>query len=606
MLRTASIVIAIAGGLSSASASSGSAQSDSGAGNSGSSESTAAPSDIYDPYPAGILPDDLDAEIERVRSEVRKAYDRAREEMKSLGPIQRKTNPPDIAGNGYAAVSLLGELMNYDEAISVNRNQACAFCHMPYVAFGGPIPSVNLTMSAYPGSVHYRAVGRTPMRYTYAPYFPVLHYNEAQQDFYGGNFWDGRATGYQLQNPNAEQASEPVVSEAEMGFPDIACVAYRLSQAEYRPLFEAIWGEGSFDIDWPAETETICATPGGAAVFGGNVSPIPLSPKDRMMANNVLNHWGQSLSFYQSTSDVSAFSSKFDAYLAGDYTLSADEQAGYDLFRGKGNCNSCHLVGVSTLLKDGQTDTGDAGDVAPLFTDFTYVNLGLPLNPRMPNFYETGPDPSGYNRNPDGFGFRDLGIGGFLRSLSGVNPNADWTQHAPDFDGAMQTVSARNVAMTPPQCPTTEAGRVDENGDPVPYFQKAFFHNGYIKSLKQLVHFYNTRDRYAYDVTSGNCPDGTTERVDCWPRPEVPNNVDDTIGDLGLTDAEEDQIVAFLETLTDGYTTPFSNADLYTGTCRTGGSASTQGNDVLIATPALPACPPALCNVAPEPQPPLP
>ena len=54
--------------------------------------------------------------------------------------------------------------------------------------------------------------------------------------------------------------------------------------------------------------------------------------------------------------------------------------------------------------------------------------------------------------------------------------------------------TARDVALTPPQCPTTEAGQVDANGKPIPYFQKEFFHNGYIKSLKQLVHFYNTRD----------------------------------------------------------------------------------------------------------------
>jgi cytochrome c peroxidase len=50
----------------------------------------------------------------------------------------------------------------------------------------------------------------------------------------------------------------------------------------------------------------------------------------------------------------------------------------------------------------------------------------------------------------------------------------------------MQTATARDVAMVPPKCPTTEASG--------PYFQKEFFHNGYIKSLKQLVHFYNTRD----------------------------------------------------------------------------------------------------------------
>jgi hypothetical protein len=154
--------------------------------------------------------------------------------------------------------------------------------------------------------------------------------------------------------------------------------------------------------------------------------------------------------------------------------------------------------------------------------------------------------------------------------------------------------------MTPTQCPSTEA--------PGPYFQKEFFHNGYIKSLKQLVHFYNTRDKqgYAYPVTSGHCPAGTTERVDCWPMPEVKNNLDMTTGDLGLTDQEEDQIVAFLETLTDGYTRPYPNRDVYTGRCMTGGMASTQGNEFLIPTPPLPPCAGAICDIPPLPTMPIP
>ena len=60
---------------------------------------------------------------------------------------------------------------------------------------------------------------------------------------------------------------------------------------------------------------------------------------------------------------------------------------------------------------------------------------------------------------------------------------------------------------------------------------------------------------------------------------EVPNNVDTTTGMLGLTDTEENQIVAFLQTLTDGYTTPYPNVNTFTGTCQTGGSAATQGNE---------------------------
>jgi cytochrome c peroxidase len=143
----------------------------------------------------------------------------------------------------------------------------------------------------------------------------------------------------------------------------------------------------------------------------------------------------------------------------------------------------------------------------------------------------------------------------------------------------MQTSTARDVALAPPQCPTTEA--------PGPYFQKEFFHNGYIKSLKQLVHFYNTRDVYPFPVESGECPAGTVEKVTCWPSPEVPQNRDMTIGMLGLTDTEENQIVAFLQTLSDGYTKPYPFVNTYTGTCMSGGTAATQGNSTIIPASAL-------------------
>jgi cytochrome c peroxidase len=84
-------------------------------------------------------------------------------------------------------------------------------------------------------------------------------------------------------------------------------------------------------------------------------------------------------------------------------------------------------------------------------------------------------------------------------------------------------------------------------------FSKAYAHNGYFKSLKGIVHFYNTRD------VKPQCPDPfTTEkdalRLGCWPVAEVVENVNsDELGDLGLTDAEEDAIVVFLETLSDGF-----------------------------------------------------
>jgi cytochrome c peroxidase len=201
-------------------------------------------------------------------------------------------------------------------------------------------------------------------------------------------------------------------------------------------------------------------------------------------------------------------------------------------------------------------------------------------------------------------------LGTFLRSGfgSGPNPNRTWIQFAPMVDGQFQVATARNVAMTPPQCPTTEAGTGQ------PYFQKEFFHNGYIKSLKQLVHFYNTRDTsFAYPVTSGHCPAGTIERVTCWPMKEVPNNLDTTTGMLGLTDTEENQIVAFLQTLSDGFTRPYPNSDTFTGSCMTcdpatdpNCSPSRQGNGELIPTPPLPPCASAVCGVAPVPSPPIP
>ncbi len=562
---------------------------------------TALPAPVYNPYPPGILPANLNSEIARVLAEVDFIESRAITRWHNLTPPTLTGQPPTLQNTGTEAVETLGQLMNFDRNMSPERNQACSSCHMPYAGFSGPIPSVNLTMIAYPGTVHFRAGKRTAQRYTYSPFFPVLQFNQVQGLFFGGNFWDSRATGFLLRNPDAEQAQHPPVDTQEMGFPDTACVAFRLSHAVYRPLFEEVWGKGSFDINFPPNTEEICATPGGAAVFGGSATPIALSPGDRTRANVVYDHWGQSIDSYEQSVQVSAFSSKFDAFVKGNYTMTADEMAGYNLFKGKGNCNSCHVDGRGTTLKPGQTDTSTIATAnPPLFTCFGSANEGLPLNPRDAFYYQTTPDSFGFTGNPLGFGYRDLGMGTFLRSGFGSapNPNVAWRKLAPTVDGQFQVSSARNVAMAPPQCPTTEA--------PGPYFQKEFFHNGYIKSLKQLVHFYNTRDKLRFPVTSGHCPPGKTEKVDCWPHPEVLNNIDMTTGSLGLTDEEENQIVAFLQTLTDGFTRPYKNRDTFTGACMKGGSAATQGNEFLIPTPELPPCAKAICGVPPVPNPPIP
>jgi cytochrome c peroxidase len=274
------------------------------------------------------------------------------------------------------------------------------------------------------------------------------------------------------------------------------------------------------------------------------VTPVALSPADRGRALATYDEFAVSITAYEKSDNVSPFTSKFDAFLAGSTQLSADEMAGWQLFRGKAKCNTCHLDGTD----NSQTPItqANAASVAPLFTDFTYNNIGIPRNPSDPIFFENVPDPFGFTPNPAGPNFKDLGVGLFLRSQAGgVNPNTAWDSLAPGFDGKMQTSTARNVDMRP--CPT---------------FVKSFMHNGFMKSLKEVVHFYNTRDKFA----APSCTPETVGKT-CWPPPEVTANLNMTIGNLGLSDAEENQIVAFLRTLTDGVTKPYPDFNTFTGKC---------------------------------------
>jgi len=270
-------------------------------------------------------------------------------------------------------------------------------------------------------------------------------------------------------------------------------------------------------------------------VLNGNPTPLKLSPKDRTLANKDFDEFAQAIAAYESSSSVSPFTSKFDYFLAGKATLTTQEQNGYDLFRGKGSCNTCHLDGRSSTLMGG-SDTGQAASVQPLFTDTTYNNLGLPKNVMLPWYSEDTPDQWGFTGNPLGFGFTDEGMGLFLDGYYGPPPNLSWGLLLSQFEGKFQTSTARNAAQVPYQG-----------------FVKAYMHNGYLTSLKEVVHFYNTRDVYPFHVLSGHCPKGTVEKVTCWPEPEDTNNENMTIGKLGLTPEEEDDIVAFLQTLVDGF-----------------------------------------------------
>ena len=84
--------------------------------------------------------------------------------------LERLAAPPD---NQVQQIELLGKLMLYDKQLSVNRNEACAFCHMPETGFTGPVSELNRTTGSYPGSVRTRFSNRKPQTHAYAPLAPV-------------------------------------------------------------------------------------------------------------------------------------------------------------------------------------------------------------------------------------------------------------------------------------------------------------------------------------------------------------------------------------------------------------------------------------------------
>jgi len=434
----------------------------------------------------------------------------------------------------YRQVALLGKVLLHDKSLSVNRNVACVTCHSDETGYTGPVDAINRTVVAYPSSAGNMFGARKPQSYGYAAFAPVLHYNEAQKTLYGGNFWDMRATGHSLDNPAAEQAEGPPLNPLEMALPDAACAVYRVSRGPYRAYFERLWGAQSFAIRWPPDVEKVCATPAPAPPTDS--LPVHLSAPDRGTARATYAFMALAMASFEASPEVSPFSSKFDSALAhpDQKILTTDEQAGWNLFRGRARCNTCHLDGTDNRTAarraygDGGVTPRDAADVGPLFTDFTAANIGVPRNPALRFYCENGPSATGHTPNPAGAAYVDHGVGGFLRSPA--NPNAAWIRLAGQLDGAMRVPTLRNVDMRPR-----------------PDFVKPYMHNGYLKSLKEVVHFYNTRD--ALPRCHGDNAPG--ERVACWPAPEVGVNVDSTIGKLGLTSHEEDQIVAFLKTLTD-------------------------------------------------------
>jgi cytochrome c peroxidase len=365
-----------------------------------------------------------------------------------------------------APVEQLGKALFFDPNLSTPPGQACAVCHGPSVGFTGPVSDINAGPAVYPGAVHVRAGNRKPPSAAYGGDSPVLYFDEDDGTWVGGMFWDGRATGWTLDDPLAEQAMGPFLNPLEQDTPQMRLVIIRVANSSYASLFEQVWGRGSLD-------------------FKHDVA-------------GTYERIARSIAAYERSAEVNPFTSKYDYHLKGQAELTPVEKQGLELFNGKAMCSGCHL---SEPSEEGQP---------PLFTDFTYDNIGVPKNPLNPFYSATR------NYNPAGSEWVDTGLGGFLQA-AGFPEEV----YMPEW-GKQKVPTLRNVAKAP-----------------YPGFVKAYAHNGVFKSLEEIVHFYNTRD------------------VESWPPPEVPENVNtDELGNLGLTPAEEAAIVEFLKTLSDGYTPP--------------------------------------------------
>ncbi|MGB5896507.1 MAG: cytochrome c peroxidase [Ignavibacteriaceae bacterium] len=358
----------------------------------------------------------------------------------------------------------LGKKLFFDK-ISEPDWMSCATCHAPQVGFFGPIAGKNNRTAIYNGAVPQRFGNRKPPSSAYATFSPIFHYDAGEGLFIGGNFWDGRATGEVLGNPAADQAMGPFLNPVEQNNASKQAVLEQVANSKYADLWEEVWGE---PISYAPEK------------IDGNYERI-----------------GLSIAAYEASDEVNPFSSKYDYYLDGLVDLTPQEEDGMVLFNGVAECSACH----------------PSGGTDPLFTDFTFDNLGTPKNPDNPFYDMDEVFINGGPINPLGDAWIDPGLGGFLAT------QPDWQSLAAENMGKHKVPTLRNVDKRP--------GRG---------FIKAYLHNGVFKSLKEVVHFYNTRD------------------VETWPPPEVATNVNtDELGDLGLTENEEDAIVAFMTTLSDGY-----------------------------------------------------
>lgn len=348
----------------------------------------------------------------------------------------------------------LGQQLFFDKNLSEPSGQACSSCHAPLAAF----TDADKTRPTSKGVDPSLRGSRNAPTIMYAAFSPIFHFDKQANLYQGGQFWDGRASTLR------EQAKGPFLNPIEMANPTPDAVIEKIkksSTTDYQRTFEAIYGQNILDSmrAYDAVVDAIAA----------------------FERSDVLN----------------PFTSKYDLYLFGKALFSASERRGLRLFEGKGNCIACH-------------SSRPINGTPPLFTDFTYDNIGVPKNPDNP-FYQL-PRPF----NPDGLAFVDLGLGGHLAE--------------PNHEGKFKVPTLRNIALTPP-----------------------YTHNGYFTTLRGVVTFYSTHNVIKH-CAKALVDEKTALQTKCWPLPEVPQNVNvSELGNLKLNQSEINDLVAFLNTLTDGY-----------------------------------------------------
>lgn len=361
----------------------------------------------------------------------------------------------------------LGKKLYSDTDLSLNNNQSCATCHSLEVVkladdsstqSPGFVDAFNVASgsSVSAGSVAGFFGGLNAPSAGYAAFSPDFFLDETEGLWIGGQFWNGRALNLE------EQAKGPFLNPAEMAMPSRwAVISVIKERKKYVKLFNKVYG---FDLD--------------------AVPSYPLAPSDDGAPSSVYEAYdlmADAIAAFERSSIFNRFDSKFDAVMAGKATFTDKEAMGFDMFvrEDKGNCAACHVV--DKVLMPG----GDGVTLfPPMFTDFTYDNIGVPRNTSIPG-------------NPPA----DIGLGATTGD-SGDN-------------GKHKVMSLRNIAVTGP-----------------------WGHNGYFRTLEQIIHFYNTRD----------VPE------EGYAKPEVLENVNSAeLGNLGMSSDEEHAIEAFLLTLTDGY-----------------------------------------------------